>query len=235
MLSKDRVVVVTGAAGSLGPTLCRAFAQAGASLALVGSRPEPLEALAAELALPAGRVLTHAANLTDPASVHTLAGAVKEKFGRADVVIHLVGGYKAGASVVEMDVTAVASMLAQHLWTTLHVARAFVPIMAANGWGRFVHISTPLAQAPNAKQAPYAIGKAAQDTLMLVLAQELKGSGVTANAIQVRSIETAPPDPAGAKPGTGSSPEEISAALLWLCSDEAGATNGARIPVFGRA
>ena len=230
---KDRVVVVAGAAGSLGPTLCRAFAQAGASLVLVGSRLEPLNALAAELALPAGQVLAYAANLADPASVNALAEAVKEKFGRADAVIHLVGGYKAGATVVEMELADVASMLDQHLWTTLHVARAFIPLLAANGWGRFVHVSTPVAQAPNAKQAPYAIGKAAQDALMLVLAQELKGTGVTANAVQVRSIETAPPDPA--KPRAGSSPEEISAAVLWLCSDEAGGTNGARIQLFGRA
>ncbi|MBI3241481.1 MAG: SDR family oxidoreductase [Chloroflexi bacterium] len=233
MSIKDRIIVVAGAAGSLGPTLCRAFAQAGASLALVGSRLEPLQTLASELALPAGRVLAYAANLTDPASVNALAGAVKEKFGRADAVIHLVGGYKAGAPVTEMDLAEVTSMLDQHLWTTLHIARAFIPMMAANNWGRFVHIGTPVAQTPNAKQAPYAIGKAAQDTLMLVLAQELKDTGVTVNAIQIRSIETAPPDPA--KPRTGSSPEEISAAVLWLCSDEAGATNGARIPVFGRA
>lgn len=230
---KNRVIVITGAAGSLGPVVCKGFAKAGASLALVGTRLEALEALAAELALPGERLSTHAANLADPAAVKTLADEVQKKFGKVDGVIHLVGGYKAGATVAELDVADVESMLDQHLRTTLHVARAFIPMMTANGWGRFIHISTPLAMAPNAKQAPYAIGKAAQDALMLVLAQELKGTGVTANALQVRSIETAPPDPA--KPRTGSSPEEITAALLWLCSDEAGATHGARIPVFGRA
>jgi len=229
----NRVIVVTGAAGSLGPVVCKAFAKAGASLALVGTKLEALEALAAELALPAEHVSAYAANLTDPAAVKALAEEVQKKFGRAEGVIHLVGGYKAGSTVTEMDVADLESMLDQHLRTTLHVARAFIPLMAANGWGRFVHISTPLAMAPNAKQAPYAIGKAAQDTLMLALAQELKGTGVTANAIQVKSIETGPPDPA--KPRTGSSPDEIAAALLWLCSDEAGATNGARIPMFGRA
>lgn len=41
------------------------------------------------------------------------------------------------------------------------------------------------------------------------------------------------PDPA--KPRTGTAPAWIAAALLWLCSDEAGATNGARLPLFGRA
>lgn len=229
---KDRVVVVTGAAGGLGPTVCREFAAAGAALALAGSKIEPLQELAAALSLPDGRVLAHAANLVDPAAVQGLAEAVRAKFGRVDAVLHLVGGYKAGTPIVDLDPADLTSMLDQHLWTTVHVARAFTPLLRANGWGRLIAISTPLAQAPGAKQAPYAVGKAAQDIFLATLAQELKGTGVTANVVQVRSIETAPPDPA--KPRTGSTPAEITAALLWLCSDEAAATNGARIPVFGR-
>ena len=229
---QDRIVLITGAAGSLGPTVCRAFAGAGASLVLAGSKIEPLDQLAAELALPAQRVFTYAANLTDPESVKGLAEAVKNKFGRVEVVIHLVGGYKGGVALADLELADVESMLDQHLRTTFHVARAFVPLMTANGWGRFIHISTPVGQTPNAKQGAYAIAKGAQDTLMLTLAQELKGSGVTANCVQVKSIETAPPDPA--KPRAGTTPAEIAAALLWLCSDEADATNGARIVAFGR-
>ncbi|HLF01926.1 MAG TPA: SDR family oxidoreductase [Anaerolineales bacterium] len=229
----DRVVVITGAAGALGPAVCREFANAGASLALAGMHLEPLNKLAVSLSLADDRVLTQAANLIDPAEVNTFAQAVRAKFGRADVVLHLVGGYKAGTKVVDLDPADVSAMLDQHLWTTLHMARAFVPGMIEQSWGRVIVISTPLAQAPGAKQAPYAIGKAGQDILMLTLAQELKGTGVTANCIQIRSIETAPPDPV--KPRTGSTPAEITAALVWLCGDEAAATNGARIPVFGRA
>ncbi len=233
MSLKDRVAVIAGAAGGLGPTVCRAFAGTGASLALVGSRPEPLQALAAELSLPAERVLTHAANLTDPAAVAGLAGAVQAKFGKAEIVIHLVGGYKGGTPLADLDLAEVEAMLDQHLRTTFHMVRAFLPLTLAARWGRFVVVSTPMAQNPAAKQGAYAIGKAAQDVLMMTLAQELKGTGVTANCLQVKSIESAPPDPA--KPRTGTAPAEIAAALLWLCSDEAGATNGARLPLFGRA
>ncbi len=232
MSLRDRVIVVTGAAGSLGPTVCRALAGAGASLALAGTKSEPLNQLAASLAISAERVLIHTANLIDAAEANGLAEAVSNKFGRVEAVIHLVGGYLAGAKVIDLEVAEVRTMLDQHLWSTLHVVRAFTPRLLANQWGRLIVISTPLAQAPGAKQAPYAIGKAAQDILMMTLAQELKGTGVTANCLQVRSIEMNPPDPA--KPRTGATPAEITAALLWLCSDEAGATNGARIAVYGR-
>ncbi len=228
----NRVVVVTGAAGSLGPTVCKAFAEAGASLVLAGTHLDPLNELAETLKLPESRVLTQAVNLIDAKETQDFAKAVHAKFGRADVVLHLVGGYKAGTPIVEMNLDDLRSMVDQHLWTTVHVARAFVPKMVENKWGRLAVISTPLAQTPGAKQTPYAVGKAAQDVLVATLAQELKGTGVTANALQVKSIEVKPPDPA--KPRTGTTPAEITAALLWLCSDEAGATNGARIPVFGR-
>lgn len=228
----DRVFVVLGAAGSLGPALCRRLAESGARLALVGTRPDALQTLADDLGLPPDRALAHAANLLDPSAVNELAAAVQTTFGHVDGVLHLVGGYKAGATVVDLDPDDIDSMLDQHMRTALYAAKAFVPLMLKNGWGRFIHISTPVAVAPNAKQAPYAIGKAAADTLMLVLAQELKGSGVTANAVQIRSIETAPPEPG--KPRAGSTPDEISAAVLWLCGDEADAVNGARVPVFGR-
>lgn len=227
MSLKDRVVVITGAGGSLGPTVCREFAAAGARLALAGTRPDHLQALAASLGLPLDQWLVHAARLQDPAGAQSLAEAVRVRFGRADAVLHLVGGYTAGQAVADLDPADVANMLDQHLWTTLHVARAFLPLLLANNWGRLVTISSPAGQTPAAKSAPYAVGKAAQDNLMAVLAQELKGSGVTANTVVVRSIETGPSR-------TGSSPAEVAAALLWLCSDEAGAVNGARIPLYGR-
>jgi NAD(P)-dependent dehydrogenase (short-subunit alcohol dehydrogenase family) len=233
MAIKDRVILITGPGGALGPTVCKVFAEAGARLVLVSREQSKLDAQVKALGLSADRVLTHTANLTDASEITKLAEAVKAKFGRVDAILHLVGGYKAGAKVVDLNPDDIANMLDQHLWSTLHISRAFIPMMTEAGWGRFVIISSPQAQTPSAKMTPYAVGKAAEETLMMTLAQELKGTGVTVNCILVKSIETAPPNPA--KPRTGSAPAEIAAALLWLCSDEAGATNGARIPVFGRA
>ncbi len=70
---------------------------------------------------------------------------------------------------------------------------------------------------------------------MLSLAQELRGSGVTANLILVRNIDVDHKRQSSPSPENQSwtSPEEISATLLHLCSQEAGMINGARIPLFG--
>lgn len=232
MTIQNRVILVTGAAGALGPAVCKAFAEVGAKLVLVGRTVDKLKALTDSLKLDESRVLIHAADLGNSAEIGALAQAVKTKFGRADVLLHLVGGYNGGSKVVDVIPTVVGEMLDQHLWTTLSLAQAFVPPMVDQGWGRVLVVSSPMAQTPAAKVSPYAVGKAAQEALVMTLAQELKGTGVTANCVIVKSIETKPPDPA--KPRTSTAPDEIAAAMLWLCSDEAGATNGARIPAFGR-
>ncbi|HEX9068374.1 MAG TPA: SDR family oxidoreductase, partial [Ktedonobacterales bacterium] len=81
----------------------------------------------------------------------------------------------------------------------------------------------------------YVFAKAAEETMVLTLAHELQGTGVTANVVQVRTIdvrherETAPTP----KNASWTTPEEIAAAMCYLCSDEAGVISGARIPLFG--
>jgi NAD(P)-dependent dehydrogenase (short-subunit alcohol dehydrogenase family) len=117
------------------------------------------------------------------------------------------------------------TMVSQHLWTTFHLAQAFTPGMTTNGWGRIIIVSSPVATNPAAKLGAYAIGKAAQEALLLTLAQEGKDSGVTANIIQVRSIDAN-------SAGKGTSPQEITAAILYLCSDMAARINGTKIPLY---
>ena len=222
MTLENRVFVITGATGATGRAVSRALAEAGAGLALLGAHPDRLSALVSELGLPPERTLALPADLTDPASTRAAAGAVMQRFNRLDGLIHLVGGWSGGKTVPETDPSDLDAMLDQHAWTTFHAAQAFVPHLLANGWGRIIVVSSPLARHPAGKGAAYAMGKAAQEALVLSLAQELRESGVTANILLVKSI--------GEK---GTKPEELAASMLYLCSDEAGKLNGARIPLYG--
>lgn len=158
-----------------------------------------------------------------------------EKFDRAEILVHAVGGWTGGRPVVRTPAEAVTEMLQQHLWTTFHVAQAFAPHLMSNGWGRMIVVSSPDASNPPAQSAPYAIGKAAEEALVLTLAKELRGSGVTANVLEVRTIEAEHPRDHERPPANaaGTTPEEIAAMILYLCSEEAGIVNGARIPLFG--
>lgn len=221
----NRVVVITGATGGLGQLAARAFAERGASLALLSTDQDKLDSLARDLNLPGDRILTHAADLLDADAVRDSAEAVSAKFGRVDALIHLVGGWTGGKTLTESSVDDFAFMLDQHAWTTIHLLRAYSQKLAANGWGRVIAVSSPFATRPSATMGAYALGKAAQETLLLTLADEFAGTDITANVIQVKSIDVK-------GTGKGTSPHEIISAMLYLCSDEAGKVNGARIPLY---
>ncbi|HMA37479.1 MAG TPA: SDR family oxidoreductase [Chloroflexia bacterium] len=121
-------------------------------------------------------------------------------------------------------------------WTTLHVLQAFGPALVSNGWGRVIAVSSPFAARPQANGAAYAVGKAAQEALLGSLAEEVADTGVTANLLLVRTIDAQHERAQArtAKNAAWTSPEEVAAAILYLCSAEAGAINGARLPLYGR-
>ncbi|MFZ1043572.1 MAG: SDR family oxidoreductase [Anaerolineales bacterium] len=221
----DRVFVITGVTGATGRTAAHALGERGASLVLIGTDLSTLDALARELNLPAARFLKLTADLRNADTVHSAAEAVTAKFGRVDGLIHLVGGWVGGKTIAETQINDFESMLSQHVWTTFYLFKEFSPLLAKNKWGRVIIVSAPTATNPQGKTSAYTAAKAAQENLVLNLAAELKESNVTANIIQVKSIDVN-------REGKGTTPDEIVASMIYLCSDEASQINGARIPLF---
>ncbi len=222
MAPADPVVLVTGATGGLGRVIAAAFAADGARLGLVGTDGARLATVATDLGLEDDRWAPGVGDLGEAGGARAAVEAVVERFERIDAWLHVVGGWAGGTPIVDLDIAEMRSMLDQHLWTTLHVAQAVVPGMISRGWGRIVAVSTPFALTPAPKGASYAVGKGAQDLLMRTLAREVAGSGVTANLVVVRKIGEG-----------GTSPEAIAAAMRYLCSEDAAAINGGRIPLDG--
>jgi len=232
---ENRVAVITGATGGLGRVVARRFGQAGARLALFSSNEENLSKLAEELAFPEERFLTLALDFRHPEAAKAAAQATLDKFGRADSLLHFVGGWTGGMPLIEVEDNQMEEMLHQHVWTTFRLIKAFVPHFLANRWGRIVIVSSPNAAMPSARSAPYAAAKAAQEALIMALAQEIKGSGVTANVIRVQTIDVKhqrdrEPSPTNT---AWTTPEEIASTIVYLCSEDAKLVNGARIPLYG--
>lgn len=233
----ERVVVITGATGGVGRVASRAFAELGARLALVGSHQGRLDSLLADLPADPGRIMAQRADLSRPDEARAAAQAIGERFGAIHVVLHLVGGWTGGKPIVASDSADLAAMLDQHVWTTWHMLQAFVPRLTAAGWGRLLIVSSPAATAPPAGSSVYAAAKAAEEALLLTVAQEVDGTGVTANILQVRAVDAEHQRAAAPKPANAdwTTPEELIAAMRFLCSDESGQINGARLPFLGRA
>jgi 3-oxoacyl-[acyl-carrier protein] reductase len=223
--SVPRVIVITGANGALGNKTAQAFAELGHSLVLVGTDQGKLDSLVSDLNLPDERCLAVIADLRDADAVRSAAEAVSAKFGRVDALFHLVGGWVGGKTISESSAEDLESMLGQHVWTTFHLFQSFGPKLASNGWGRVMIVSASTVPKPPEKRGIYSATKAAQENLVLSLSAELKQSGVTANIIQVKAIDNE-------NKGTGTTPEEIVAAMLYLFSEDAAKVNGARIPLY---
>ena len=218
--------MITGATGGLGTTVAHAFAARGHSLVLLAHNQNKLDALSRDLNLPDERLFASVVDLRNGDAVRSTAEAVSSKFGGAHALIHLVGGWAGGKTLIEFSAEDLELMLGQHVWTTFHLFQSFAPQLSKNRWGRVIIVSASTVPNPPGKTAIYTAAKAAQENLVLNLAAELKKNGITANIIQVRAIDVE-------NKGTGTTPAEIVAAMLYLFSDEASKVNGARIPLYG--
>jgi NAD(P)-dependent dehydrogenase (short-subunit alcohol dehydrogenase family) len=235
MSLKNRVVVITGACGGLGTFMTRELAGHGAKLALLDHDSKKLSSLTNSLLLPKECWLAQTVDLLDLAETKTAANAVSRKFGRIDILLHLVGGWNGGKSIVESQPDDLTFMLNQHIWASFNITHSFIPYLVMNRWGRVVMITSPYASHPIAKGGPYAIGKSGQEALLFTLSQELIGTGVTANLLEVKTIDNngekvTTPSPENAFWTTR---EALASAILYLLGDEAGIVNGAKIPLYG--
>lgn len=174
------VVLVSGGNRGIGFEACRALAEAGATV-LLGSRRAAEGARAARELAKAGSVSARALDAADPASVAALKASVEKEFGALDVLINNAGVYlDEGAGALDVSEEIVAKTLETNLLGAWRLCRAFGPAMAAKRRGRIVNVSSGLGALSSMAggQPSYRVSKAALNALTLVLAAELKPSGV---------------------------------------------------------
>lgn len=235
MGAAGKVTIISGASGGLGETVSRVFYEAGASVVLVGTRLDGVQALAAELG--AERALPLAANLVDPAGAESVVATTLEHFGQVDILLNLAGGFAGGSPLSNSGEDDLNKMLDINLRTTYNLCRAAVKPMMAQQWGRIVNTGSRDALHARPKYSAYAISKAAVLRLTEALAAEVQNSNITVNAILPGTINTAANRTSmpNADFSKWVKPAEIAASLLFLVSEEAAAINGAAIPLFGRS
>ena len=221
----NKTVLISGVTDKLGEKTAHAFAARGHSLVLLAHSKDKLDALTRDLNLSPDRLFTSALDLRDRNALRSTAEAVAAKFGGVHALLHLIGGWVGGKTLIEASAEDLDFMIGQHIWTTFHLFQAFAPQLIENKWGRVMIISPSTVPNPPSKRGLYNAAKAAQENLILTLAAELKDKGVTANIIQVRAIDVE-------GKGTGTTPEEIVAGMMYLFSDEASKVTGARLPLY---
>ena len=159
---------------------------------------------------------------------------VFERFGRIDAVLNIAGGFvwqKTDDVKPAWD-----RMFALNLTTALNASRAALPHLKASSDGRIVNVGSAAALKAAAGMGPYAASKSAVHSLTQALAEELKATSVTVNAVLPSIIDTPAnrKDMPDADPQTWVAPADLAKVILFLASPDSRAMTGALVPVSGR-
>ncbi|MEP3637168.1 MAG: 3-oxoacyl-[acyl-carrier-protein] reductase [Paracoccaceae bacterium] len=234
-----KTALVTGASGGIGAEIARKLHSAGATVGLSGTRTEPLEALAAELA---ERAHVLPCNLSDKDAVDALPKSAAEAMGSVDILVNNAGITRDNI-FMRMSDDEWQSVIDVNLTATAKLCKGVMRGMMKARWGRIVNISSVVGATGNPGQVNYAASKAGMIGLTKSLAYEVASRGITVNAVAPGFIATTMTEKLTDDQKTGilgqipmgrmGQTDEIAAAVQYLTSTGAGYVTGTTLHVNG--
>lgn len=231
--------LVTGASGGIGGAIARALQQAGASVAISGTRVEALEALNKELG---GNAKILPCNLADTAAVEALPGQTEAALGGLDILVCNAGVTKDGLAMRMKDEDW-QSVIDINLSATFRLNRAVLRPFMKQRAGRIINISSVVAVMGNPGQANYCASKAGMIGMSKSLAAEVASRGITVNCVAPGFIKTAMTDKLNEEQQKRITenipaqrfglPEDVAAGVVFLASDAASYITGQTLHING--
>ncbi|MEA2460554.1 MAG: hypothetical protein QOH90_731 [Actinomycetota bacterium] len=233
----DRTAVITGGTGALGTAVTERFLDDGYRVVATWVVKEEAEALREHLGERDGRLSLIECDVTDAEDVARAVTEIEANVGPIGVLVHLVGAWRGGTPVHEHKLDSWDLMMKLNLHSAFLCARAVLPGMLERDHGRIIFVSSRTAKTGRSGQAAYAVAKAGVAVLAETIAEETRGTGVTANTVAPSTLDT----PAnrkmipGGDPSKWVTPADLAASIAYLASDPAGQLRGAWLPVYGSA
>ncbi len=256
MSLQGKVALVTGSTSGIGLGIARALAEAGAAVMLNGFGDRAMiEALRAGLATEfAVRVAHHPADVAKPAEIAAMVAETRGRLGGLDILVNNAG-IQHVASIEDFPDERWDQIIAINLSGVFHAMKAAIPAMKAAGWGRIINIASAHGLVASGQKVAYVAAKHGVLGATKVAAIELAGHGVTVNAIcpgwvLTPLVQKQLEDRAGQE-GTDvdiqkrklvaekqplaqfTTPEQIGALAVFLCSDAARTITGAPLSIDG--
>lgn len=256
---KDKVVVITGAAGILGTAMVRHFAEEGAKVVVLDRNEAAGNRLVDEVNAKGQTALYLYSDVLDKPTLESNYQAIMDRFGQIDVLINAAGGNMAGATIApdktifDLDLEAVRKVVDLNLFGTILPTMVFARAMVERKEGSIINVSSESALRPLTRVAGYGVAKAAVVNFTKYMCGELAtkfGPGLRVNAIapgfflteQNRTLLTNPDGSLTPRAetiiahtpfGRFGEPEELLGTLQWLASDASRFVSGTLIVIDG--
>jgi 3-oxoacyl-[acyl-carrier protein] reductase len=239
-----KVAIVTGAGRNIGRAIALALAESGASVVVnVRSNRAEADAVAREIEAAGGKALVHVGDVANASSVQAMAAAAMQAFGRIDILVNNAA-LRREKPFAEMSYAEWREIMDVTLDGTFHCVKACLPALRQSGAGTIVNIGGLSAHTGARDRAHVVTAKAGIVGFTRALAHDLAADGVTVNCVVPGLIGTPrpkdKPEPAHhlthqTITGARGRPEDVAAAVLFLCGPGARYVNGQAIHANGGA
>lgn len=245
-----KTALVTGAGSGIGRAIALLFARQGATIEILDIDESSSRAVAGEITAAGGAVAVQGCDLCDAGAVHAAFAEVFARRGRLHILVNSAGIAHVG-NVLTTTQADFDRVMRINVGGVLNCLKAAVAHMAANGGGAIVNLASTASFMAVADRFAYAASKGAVWTMTVSVAKDFLKQGVRCNALAPARIHTPFVDGFIAKNYAGregemfeklsrdqpigrmGTPDEVAAAALFLCSDEASFITGCAYPVDG--
>jgi len=239
-----KIALVTGASGELGRTIVRTFAGCGANVAIhYHQNKDSAIKLADEVKSLGRRAGIFQADVTSVDDINTMRDKICSDIGAPHIIINNAVIQYTWKSVIDQDLSDYDSQFKSCVMHNVYMAKAFVPEMIRNRYGRVISINTECSMQMLPSQSAYVAAKRGMDGMLRVLAREVGPHNITVNQVApgwTMSEKHRENPPEGADTYASAVPmrrmgtdQDIANAVVFLASDLASFITGAYIPVCG--
>lgn len=180
------IAIVTGASDGIAESIARALAREGASVAVVSRGLERVQRVARDIEAVGGSALALEADVTRAKDVREMVKSVLDRWGRVDVLVNGVGGFRGKASIEDITEAQWDEVMTLNMKTAFLCAQAVAATMKARGSGRIINIGSQAGSGPNPHGdsfLPYGAAKAGLIGFTKHLAKQLGPYGIAVNAV----------------------------------------------------